>query len=201
MQGETEGAMKISASRASKRAPTWHSCTITPKSLSGQPLDRLIQTQSRGWPERDFGVVVQLYHVGARFEALDAMIFMASSVLPCIFFMFLDFPLEQCGLTCLHILNLITLHYCYPGIIPSWNYTILDFNSLGYWPPWNYTTLQIDTLEIFYLGILLPCKFTTLQIGTLEIFYLGMVPSWKVTILENSSWNPWLAILSLGKVI
>ena len=42
MQDETEGAMKISESRASKRAPTCHSCTITPKSLPGQPLDYLI---------------------------------------------------------------------------------------------------------------------------------------------------------------
>ena len=39
MHGETEGAMKISASRASEQAPTWYSCTVTPKSLSGQPLD------------------------------------------------------------------------------------------------------------------------------------------------------------------
>ena len=88
--------MKISASRASKRAPTWYSCMITPKSLSGQPLDRLIQTRSRGWPERDFGVMVQLCHVGARFEALDALIFIAPSVSSCIFFTFLDFPLERC---------------------------------------------------------------------------------------------------------
>ena len=36
-----EGAMKISASRALKRAPTWHSCMTTPKSLSGQPLDQV----------------------------------------------------------------------------------------------------------------------------------------------------------------
>ena len=85
MQGETEGAMKISASRASKRAPTWHSCTITPKSLSGQPLDWVWIRRSRGWPERDFGVIVQLCHVGARFEALDALIFIAPSVSSCIF--------------------------------------------------------------------------------------------------------------------
>ena len=85
MQGETEGAMKISASRASKQAPTWHSCTITPKSLSSQPLYRLIQTWSRGWPERDIGVIVQLCHVGAHFEALDALIFTVASVVSCIF--------------------------------------------------------------------------------------------------------------------
>ena len=92
MQDETEGAMKISARRASKRAPTWYSCTITPKSLSGQPLDHLIQTRSRGWPERDFGVIVQLYHVGARFEALRALIFIAPSVSSCIFFYVPRFP-------------------------------------------------------------------------------------------------------------
>ena len=41
MPMESEGAMKISASRASKRAPTWHSCMTTQKSLSGQPLDQV----------------------------------------------------------------------------------------------------------------------------------------------------------------
>ena len=30
-----------------------------------------------GWPERDFEVVIQTYQVGARFEALDELIFMA----------------------------------------------------------------------------------------------------------------------------
>ena len=99
MQDETEGAMKISARRASKRAPTWYSCTITPKSLSGQPLDRVWIRRSRGWPERDFGVMVQLCHVGARFEALDALIFIAPSVSSCIFFTFLDFPLERCAVS------------------------------------------------------------------------------------------------------
>ena len=34
-------------------------------------LASLIQTRSRGWPERDFGVMGELCHVGARFEALD----------------------------------------------------------------------------------------------------------------------------------
>ena len=98
MQSESEGAMKISAPRASKRAPTCHSCTITPKSLSGQPLDRVWIRRSRGWPERDFGVIVQLCHVGARFEALDALIFIVPSVSSCIFFTSLDFPLERCVL-------------------------------------------------------------------------------------------------------
>ena len=81
MQDETEGAMKISASRASKLAPTWHSCTITPKSLSGQPLDRVWIRLAR----KRFGATVKLCHVGARFEALDALVFMAPSVSPYIF--------------------------------------------------------------------------------------------------------------------
>ena len=41
MQDETEGAVRTLSSRASKWAPTWHSSPITPKSLSGQPLDRV----------------------------------------------------------------------------------------------------------------------------------------------------------------
>ena len=85
MQDESEGAMKISALRASKRAPTWHSCTVAPKSLSGQPLDRVWIRRSRGWPERDFGVMVQLCHVGARFEALNVLIFMEPSDSSCFF--------------------------------------------------------------------------------------------------------------------
>ena len=32
-----------------------------------------------GWPERDVGVVDELCHVGTRFEALDAHIFMSPS--------------------------------------------------------------------------------------------------------------------------
>ena len=31
------------------------------------------------WPERDFGVVIQLWHVGAHFEALGVLILMAPS--------------------------------------------------------------------------------------------------------------------------
>jgi len=73
MQGETEGHMKFRSSRALKRSP------------SGQPLDHQIQTRSRGWPERDFGVIVQLCHEGAHFEALEALTFIATSVSPCIF--------------------------------------------------------------------------------------------------------------------
>ena len=96
MPKKSEGAMKISMSRASKRAPTWHSCTITPKSLSGQPLDWVWIRRSRGWPERDLGVIIQLCPVGARFEVLDALIFIAPSVSSCIFFTSLDFPLERC---------------------------------------------------------------------------------------------------------
>ena len=38
-----------------------------------------------GWSERAFGVVSKLCHVEADFEALDALIFMAPAVLPCIF--------------------------------------------------------------------------------------------------------------------
>ena len=34
---------------------------------------------------RDFGVIVQLYHVETLFEALDALIFIAPSVSSCIF--------------------------------------------------------------------------------------------------------------------
>ena len=41
MPMKSEGAMKISASRASKQAPTLHSRMTTPKYLSGQPLDRV----------------------------------------------------------------------------------------------------------------------------------------------------------------
>ena len=32
-----------------------------------------------GWPERDFGATIQLCQVGARFEALDELVFMAPS--------------------------------------------------------------------------------------------------------------------------
>jgi len=39
-----------------------------------------------GWLERDFGVVGELCHVGVRFKALEALIFMAPSLLPCIFY-------------------------------------------------------------------------------------------------------------------
>ena len=41
MQDKTEGAMRTLSSIASKWAPTWHSCTITPNSLSGQPLNQV----------------------------------------------------------------------------------------------------------------------------------------------------------------
>ena len=51
-----------------------------------------------GWPERDFGVVIQLCHVGARFEALGALIFMAPSDSIGIFFTSLDCPQERCAL-------------------------------------------------------------------------------------------------------
>ena len=58
---------------------------ITPKSLSGQPLDHLIQTRSRGWPERDFGGMGELSHKGAHFEALDESVLTVPSVSSCIF--------------------------------------------------------------------------------------------------------------------
>ena len=38
-----------------------------------------------GWPLRDFGVVVQLYQVGARFETLAEGVLTVLSDLPCIF--------------------------------------------------------------------------------------------------------------------
>ena len=41
MPKNSEGAMKTSSSRASKRAPTWHSCMVAPKSLYGQPQDQV----------------------------------------------------------------------------------------------------------------------------------------------------------------
>ena len=47
-----------------------------------------------GWPERDFGIVGELCHVGARFKDPDAPIFMAPSA----FFTSPDCPLEQCAL-------------------------------------------------------------------------------------------------------
>ena len=87
MPMKSEGAMKISVSRASelRRAPTWHSSPTTPKSLSGQPLNWVWIRRSRGWPERDFGVIIQQCHVGARFEALEVLVCMGPWVLPCIF--------------------------------------------------------------------------------------------------------------------
>ena len=62
----------------------------------GLPLDQVWIRLSRGWPERDFLVIVQLFHVGPRFEALDALIFIVPSISPCIFLTSLDFPLERC---------------------------------------------------------------------------------------------------------
>ena len=37
MQGKSEGTVRMPSARASKRAPTWYSCTTTPKPLNGQP--------------------------------------------------------------------------------------------------------------------------------------------------------------------
>ena len=47
MQDETEGAVRTLSSRSSKRAPTWHSSPITPKTLSGQPNPDPIQRLAR----------------------------------------------------------------------------------------------------------------------------------------------------------
>jgi len=74
--------MKMSSARASKQAPTRHSCAVAPKSLSGQPYPDLI----KGRPERDFGAAIQLCQVGARFEALDDLNIMAPSEFFGIFF-------------------------------------------------------------------------------------------------------------------
>ena len=49
-----------------------------------------------GWPERDFEVVIQTYQVGAHFEALDELVFMAPSDLRCIFFITRTLPFELC---------------------------------------------------------------------------------------------------------
>ena len=47
VQDKTEGAVRMLSSRALKQAPTRHSCTVTPKSLSGQPDPDLIQMLAR----------------------------------------------------------------------------------------------------------------------------------------------------------
>ena len=60
-------------------------------------LASLIQTRSRGWPERDLGVMGELCHVGAHFEALDESVLTAPSVLSCIFFTILTLPSERCA--------------------------------------------------------------------------------------------------------
>ena len=83
------------------------------------------------------------------------------------------------------ILHNYYLHYYHPGNIPSCKFTILQFTIL----------------QIYRLANLLSCKFTILDIYYLANGPLGKILSWNFTILENSSWNPWLAIMSLGKVI
>ncbi len=51
-----------------------------------------------GWPERDFGVVGELSHVGAHFKVFDALIFMLIKSFDLRFFyVSLDCPLEQCA--------------------------------------------------------------------------------------------------------
>ena len=70
--------------------------------------------------------------------------------------------------------------YYHPGNIPSCKFTILQFTIL----------------QIYYLWYLL--YLANWPLG--KILPWNTLPYWKVTILENSSWNPWLAIVSLGKV-
>ena len=81
MQGETEGAMKISAKELRKE-PTHDVAHRQPQKPF---MGSLWIGSGLGWPERDFGAIVQLCHVGARFEALDALIFIITSVFLCIF--------------------------------------------------------------------------------------------------------------------
>ena len=84
MYGETEGTMKSACQELQNEPPH----DIVTKSLSGPPPYHLIHRFwigfGLGWPERDFGATVQLCHVGARIKALDALIFMAPLVLPCL---------------------------------------------------------------------------------------------------------------------
>ena len=75
MQGKSEGTVRMPSARASKRAPTWYSCTTTPKPLNGQP-------DPEAGHKRDFGVVVQLYQVGSCFKGLIEGVLVAPSDLP-----------------------------------------------------------------------------------------------------------------------
>ncbi len=47
-------------------------------------LGSVFHTLFRDWPKRDFGVLCELCHTGASFKALDALIFRAPSLSPCI---------------------------------------------------------------------------------------------------------------------
>jgi len=49
-------------------------------------LASLIQNPSRGWQQRNFGLVGELYQLGALFEALEALVFIAPSFSFCIFY-------------------------------------------------------------------------------------------------------------------
>ena len=60
--------------------------------------------------ERDFEVVGELYHVGARFKALDESVLTAPSVLSCIFFTILTLLSEQCA--CRDVV---------PGLLTAWS--------------------------------------------------------------------------------
>ena len=86
-------------------------------------------------------------------------------------------------------------------IITTCIITILEIYHLANLPSCNLPSCKFNVLQFYYLANLPSWIFTTLQMDLLEFLYLGTIPSWKVTILENSSWNPWLAIMSLGKVI
>ena len=116
MQGETEDDMKFSASRASKRAPTWHSCTISPKiplwPASGLPNPDPIQRLARKgfWGNRTAMSCWGSFRSSWCADFHNALSFSLH------FFTSLDFPLERCVGVC--------LMFCY--------WTQLDANVSGH---------------------------------------------------------------------
>ena len=88
----SEGAMKISTSRASKWAPTWQSCMTTPKSLSGQPLDRVWIRLAR----KGFWGSHTAMSCGGSFRSSWRADFHGALRFHWHFFRSLDCPLEQC---------------------------------------------------------------------------------------------------------
>jgi len=68
--------MNISTSRASKRVPQ----NIAHQLPQNPSMASLWIRSGLGWPELDFVVFCELCHVGARFEAVGVLIFMAPSV-------------------------------------------------------------------------------------------------------------------------